>query len=121
HQRDVVLEAVVVVAGGLAAVALEHGALLPAERVPDGGAAAVLVGGALDLVGRGRDAPEEVLREGRAFVGFSAGLRVAGFARGARAGRHRHARRRDAKELSPADSVVAHSRLVYHRSGAAKQ
>jgi hypothetical protein len=64
HHRDVLGHPVVVVAGDVARVPVHHGAGDPAERVPDRRRAAVLGGGALDLVRRGGGAPEEPGREG---------------------------------------------------------
>ena len=64
HERHVVAVAVVVVARDVAVVAVDDGAGHAAEGVPDRVAAAVLVGGALDLEGGGRRAEEEVRREG---------------------------------------------------------
>ena len=63
HQGDVLRHPVVVVAGDVTGVATDHGAGHPGELVPDRGPAAVLGGGALDLVRRGRGAPPEVGRE----------------------------------------------------------
>jgi hypothetical protein len=65
QQADVLAVAVVVAAGGVARGAAEGAARGMAEGVPDGRAAAVLVVGALDLVGGGGGAPDEVLREDR--------------------------------------------------------
>ena len=64
HQRDVVAVPVVVVARDIAVVGVDDGAGHAAEGVPDRVAAAVLVGGALDLVGGGGGAEQEVRREG---------------------------------------------------------
>ena len=63
HQRDVLGAAVVVVAGDVAVVAVHDGTGDPAERVPDRVGPAVLVGGALDLVGGGRRPAQEVRGE----------------------------------------------------------
>ncbi len=64
HQRDVVGHAVVVVAGDVAVVAVRDRTRGVREGVPDRRRAAVLVGGALDLVRRRGGAPEEA-RAGR--------------------------------------------------------
>src|SRR5690606_13497362 len=64
HQRHVRGVPVVVVAGDVAGVPVHHRAGRVREDVPDRVAAAVLVTGSLDLVGRGGAAPEEVGREG---------------------------------------------------------
>src|SRR5215217_1457027 len=53
----------VLVAGDVARIAVEDLASGVAERVPDRGATATFVHGALDLVGGRRRAPQEVLRE----------------------------------------------------------
>src|SRR5262249_2456741 len=93
---------------------VEDGSLLAAERVPDRRAAAVLVGGALDLVrGRG-DAPGEVLRERGALPRRLAAGRLGLLARRAGGGGQRHAGRGDTEKLPPADAVVGHSRILYH-------
>ena len=63
HERHVGAVAVVVVGRDVAVVAVVALARRVAERVPDGRSAPVLVDRALDLVRRGRDAPEEVRRE----------------------------------------------------------
>ena len=62
-QRDVLVDPVVVVAGAIAVAAVLDRAGPPAELVPDRVAPAVLVRGAFDLVGAGRDAPDELARE----------------------------------------------------------
>jgi hypothetical protein len=62
HQGDIVAEAVVVVARDVTVVGADHGAGHAAEGVPDGCRAAVLEGGAFDLVGGGGRAEEEALR-----------------------------------------------------------
>ncbi len=64
HERDVLRHAVVVVARDLAGVAVRDLARGRGEGVPDGLAAAVLLGRALDLVARGGGAEEEALGEG---------------------------------------------------------
>ena len=60
HERDILAVAVVVVARDVAVVAVDDGAGHAGERVPDRVGAAVLVGGALDLVRGGCGAEEEV-------------------------------------------------------------
>ncbi len=62
-QPHVVLEAVIVVAGDVPGVAVHDPPRDPRERVPDRGLASVLIMRALDLVGGGRHAEEEVGRE----------------------------------------------------------
>ncbi len=64
HQLDVLLPAVVVVAGHVAVVPACDLAGGVRVGVPDGGRAAVLGGGPLDLVRRGGRAPQEVAGEG---------------------------------------------------------
>ena len=61
HQRDVLLEPMIVVAGDVAGMAAKDTARFMGEIVPDVSALAVLEGCALDLVGRGRRAPDEIL------------------------------------------------------------
>ena len=68
HQPHIFLEAVIVVAGDVAGVPLEHLARLVGEAVPDGRALAVLEGCALDLIGRGGRAPDEILAETHVFL-----------------------------------------------------
>src|SRR5687767_3061545 len=62
--RDVVPITAVVVAGDIAGRAVVDRARLAAENVPDGRLLAVGVVRSLDLVGAGRDAEDEALREG---------------------------------------------------------
>ncbi|MET3989378.1 hypothetical protein ABID65_001004 [Bradyrhizobium sp. S3.9.2] len=69
NQRDVVLVAVIVLVGAVAGRAVLDLAGRVAENVPDRLAAAVLVDGALDLVGRGRRAPQKILGKGRVAIG----------------------------------------------------
>ncbi len=64
HQGDVVPIAVIVVAGDIAVVGVDHRARHPAEGVPDRGGAPVLERRALDLEGGGGTPEEEVLGEG---------------------------------------------------------
>ena len=63
HQRHVFPVAMVVVARHIAGIAIGDAARLSAEQVPDAGAAPVLCGGPLDLIGRGGDAPLERCRQ----------------------------------------------------------
>src|SRR5215211_4441187 len=63
HQVEVFFQAVVLIAGHVARIAVEDLARGVAERVPDRGATAAFVHCALDLVGGRRRAPQEVLRE----------------------------------------------------------
>ena len=63
HQVEIGRPAVVVIAGHVAGVAVDHGARLVAEAVPDRLAAPVLAHGAFDLVGRGGRAEAEPRRE----------------------------------------------------------
>ena len=60
HQRNVLGEAMVVVAGDIAGIAIGDAAGNPAIAVPDAGAPPVGRGGAFDLIARGRNAPDEV-------------------------------------------------------------
>ncbi len=59
HQRDVLRITVIVVAGNVAGLAIVHVAGA-AKRVPDAGAATVFIRRAFNLIGRGRDAPDEI-------------------------------------------------------------
>src|SRR5829696_1150221 len=63
HQVEVFFQTVVLVAGDVARVAVNHLAWSMAKRVPDRRAAAVFVYRTFDLVGRRGRAPQEVLRE----------------------------------------------------------
>ena len=63
HEGDVLRPAVVVVAGHGPVGAVEDATGLSREGVPDAGATAVLVDGALDLVGGGARAEDEVRRQ----------------------------------------------------------
>src|SRR5690606_19252524 len=84
HGRDVLAEAVVVVVGDVAGVPVLHLAGGVAVGVPDGGGTAARVGGALDLVGRGRRAPDEALGQVEAErVGRGGGLDAHGVNQGA--------------------------------------
>jgi len=65
QQGDVLAVAVVVVARHVTGVAPEDRSGAPCERVPDGGAPAVLVDRALDLEGGGGRPEDEAGREGR--------------------------------------------------------
>ena len=65
HQVEVGRPAVVVIAGDVAGVAVDHGAGLVAEAIPDRLAAPVLARGALDLVRRRRGAEAEARRAAR--------------------------------------------------------
>ena len=70
HQRDVVGVPAVVVTGDVARLAVVHAVRRVREAVPDAGPGAVGERRALDLVGRRRRAPEEVVRElDQAFTG----------------------------------------------------
>ena len=64
HQLDVFAVPVVVVAGHIPGVAVQHPAALGAERIPRGAAPAALIHGPLDLVGGGRRTPDERFRKG---------------------------------------------------------
>jgi hypothetical protein len=66
HEGHVLAVAVVVVARHVAVLAVRHPAGRVREAVPDARALAVLAARALDLVGGGRRAPHEALREHRA-------------------------------------------------------
>ena len=63
HESDVIAVAVVVIAGDVAVVAVDHGVGHAAEGVPDRVATTVFVGRAFDLEGRGGGAEQEVRRE----------------------------------------------------------
>ncbi len=63
-QPDVLLVAVVVVAGHIARAAIRDRARTPGEGIPDRRSAAVLGCRSLDLVGGGGEAPAEVSRKG---------------------------------------------------------
>ena len=63
HQCDVFLEAMVMIAGDVAGVALKDLAVFMGKVAPDVAALAVFIGGAFDLVGRSRSAPDEILPE----------------------------------------------------------
>src|SRR5215211_833423 len=63
HQVEVFFQAMILVAGDVARIAVTDFIRGVAERVPDGRAAAVFVHGALDLVSGRRSAPQEILRE----------------------------------------------------------
>ncbi len=63
HQPDVLAPAVVMVAGHVAGVVVEHAAGGVGETLPDAGTGAVGQRRAFDLVGRGGATPDEVLGE----------------------------------------------------------
>ena len=63
HERDVLAEAMHMVAGHVAVVPLQNPARLVGKAIPDGRPLAALEGSALDLIGRGRRAPDEILSE----------------------------------------------------------
>ena len=60
HEGDVLGIAMVVVAGDVPGFAIGDAALLPAERVPDAWPAPIFVDGALDLIARRGDTPDEL-------------------------------------------------------------
>ena len=64
HQRDVLPEAPVVVAGHVPRVAVAHPPGRVREAVPDARTGPVAQRRAFDLIGRSRRAPEEMLRKG---------------------------------------------------------
>ncbi len=64
HESDVFFVAVVVIVGDVAGVAVVGLAGGVGEGVPDGGAAAIFVDCAFDLIGGGGGAPEEAWRKG---------------------------------------------------------
>ena len=63
HQRNVLPEAVVVVAGHVPGVAFIDMAALVTADVPNTGTPAVLIPGALNLIGAGGRAPHKILCE----------------------------------------------------------
>ena len=63
HERDVFAKAVVMIDRVLAGMAERHHAALARVRIPNAVPAAVIAGGAFDLVRRRGDAPQEVFRE----------------------------------------------------------
>ena len=65
HQRDVLREAMVMIARDVAGITVGDAAFLTAERVPDAGPAAVLADRPLDLIARGGNAPHEVVGHSR--------------------------------------------------------
>ena len=65
HQLDVFLVPMIMVGRGVAVAVVGDGPGRVGEAVPDRRAAAVLVDGALDLIGRGRGAPQKPARENR--------------------------------------------------------
>ena len=65
HQRHVLLVEVIVIVGDVGVGAVADLAGQPGKRVPDGGAAAVLLRGALDLIGRCGRSPAEAFGKSR--------------------------------------------------------
>ena len=63
HQLNVFLVQVIMVGRGVAVAVIGDGAARVGEAVPDRRAAAVFVDGALDLIGRGRRAPQKAVRK----------------------------------------------------------
>jgi len=59
HQRNVLGPTMVMIAGGVAGIAVGDAPDLAAKGVPDAGASTVFTHGAFDLVARCRDAPDE--------------------------------------------------------------
>src|SRR5207244_10978279 len=59
HQRDVLLIAMIMIAGDVAGIAVGDAPFLPAERVPYAGTPAVLVHGSFDLIARRGNAPHK--------------------------------------------------------------
>src|SRR5207245_9729223 len=64
HQSHIVAVAAVVVAGDITRIAVAHQAGGMREALPDAGCSAVGERGALDLVRRGRAAPQEIRWKG---------------------------------------------------------
>ena len=73
HQLDVFLVQVIMVGRGIAVAVVGDGPGRVGEAVPDRWAAAVLVHGPLDLIGRGRRAPQKTVRK----TGRGCSIRVA--------------------------------------------
>jgi hypothetical protein len=63
QEVEILFEAVVVVAGDIAGVAVQNVAGSMREGIPDRGPAPILVNRAFDLVGSGRGAPQETFRK----------------------------------------------------------
>ena len=63
HQPDIFLVAVIVIAGYVCVLVLVHLPRGVAESIPDGLSSSILVHRALDLVGGGCSAPQEIFRE----------------------------------------------------------
>ena len=61
HQLNIVAEAVVMVAGDIAGIAVKDLSIPMGERIPDRSTLSSLKSSTLDLVGRGCRAPDEVL------------------------------------------------------------
>ena len=61
HQLNIVTEAVVMVAGDIAGIAMKNFSVPMGERIPDRSTLSSLKSSTLDLVGRGCRAPDEVL------------------------------------------------------------
>ena len=108
QQRDVFRIAMVAVAGDVAGVAVVDPARRVREPVPDGFALAVFAARALDLIGRGRGAPQETGRKFRRGLGFV--RRLIHGERASRGDRSGHGRSR-LQECAP-----PHGRRYYSRS-----
>ena len=77
HQRDVALHSVVMVAGHVAGVALgRHQARIVAEALPDARPGAVGQRRALDLIGGGGRAPQEIVGETGHFLSLLSGMMI---------------------------------------------
>src|SRR5829696_8629660 len=76
HQLDVFLEQAIMVGRGIPVAAIGYGPGRVRETVPDRWAAAILVYGSLDLIGRGRCAPQETVRKSGRGCSSWCGIRV---------------------------------------------
>src|SRR6185437_3435814 len=102
-EADVFLVAVIMIVGAIGVGVVADLAGRMAERIPDRGAAAVLVDGAFDLIGRGRRAPDEAGWKFRG-LGRCDGLAIL------RRGRRKQAETREPGELGeiPARELTGH-------------
>src|SRR5882724_3225541 len=111
HQLDIFLVQAIMVGRGIAIAVVGYGSGRVRETVPDRWAAAVFAHGPLDLIGRGRRAPQKTVRKtGRGCSNSCSAVRVRLGPSGP--GRqHRHAKRRPARnsaKLPPGKSLEWH-------------
>ena len=111
HQLDVFLVQAIMVGRGIPIAVIGYGPGRVRETVPDRWAAAIFVHGSLDLIGRGRRAPQKIVRKtGRGCSTSCSAVRVR-LGQSGPGRQHRHAKGRPAcnpAKLAPGKSLEWH-------------